>query len=91
MLFYVESTIERSVKQINHRVNNGGHGETIELHKIEKTNLGSKLTFRTLTGVDFNKISEQDMQRVYDALEKTQNTIENSRNFLDYFIRIENI
>jgi predicted ABC-type ATPase len=90
VLLYVDAPIEQALKQIEKRVSGGGHGATIDRKKVENTSKGAELTFRALSGVDFDKATEKDLERVEKALEKTEKTIDKARRNLDYFIRIEN-
>lgn len=90
ILLYVDTPIEQAVEQIKKRVSSGGHGETIDVKKVENTSNGARLTFRTLTGEDFDKLSNDDVERVNQALEKTEKDLEKVRTQLDYFIRIDN-
>lgn len=90
VLLYVDAPIEQAIKQIEKRVSGGGHGASINRKKVEKTSAGAKLTFRALSGVDFEDATEKDLERVEKALEKTEKTLSRARRNLDYFIRIEN-
>lgn len=90
VLLYVDAPIEQAIKQIEKRVSDGGHGESIDRKKVENTSAGARLTFRTLSGVDFEKATEDDLKRVETALEKTEKTLSKARQNLDYFIRVEN-
>ena len=90
ILLYVDTSVEQAIKQIENRVSFGGHGATIDATKVAKTSAGAKLTFRTLTGVEYELTTDADLKRVEQALEKTENTIDIVRKYLDYFIRIEN-
>jgi len=90
VLLYVDTPIEQAVKQVEKRLSSGGHGETIGKRDVEVSSAGAKLTFRALTGVDFDKATEEDIQRVKLALDKTEKTLDNARKNLDYFVRIEN-
>ena len=90
VLLYVDAPIEQAIRQIEKRVADGGHGETITRKKVEKNSAGARLTFGALSGVDF-KPSEEDMKRVEQALDKSaETTLETVRRYLDYFIRVEN-
>ena len=90
VLLYVDAPVEQAIASVKKRVASGGHGETIDAKKVENTSAGAKLTFRTLSGVDFHKTTSTDLQRVEQALDKTEKTIEKARKNLDYFIRVEN-
>lgn len=90
VLLYIDAPVEQAIAQVEKRVAAGGHGESIDRKKVENTSAGAKLTFRALSGVDFDKATEEDLQRVEQALEKTEKTIEKARENLDYFIRVEN-
>jgi hypothetical protein len=86
----VDTPIDQAIKQIENRVSTGGHGETIDTKKVENTSAGAKLTFRTLTGVDFDKATVEDIDRVEQALNKTKKTIDAVRKKLDYYVKIDN-
>lgn len=90
VLFYVDTDIEQAMKQVEKRVASGGHGSTIDLKKIETTSNSARLTFRALSGVDFDKATAEDLSRVEQALEKTEKNLDDVRKHLDFFIRIEN-
>jgi hypothetical protein len=90
VLLYIDAPIEQALKQVEKRVAAGGHGETIDRKKVENTSAGAKLTFRALSGVDFDKATEEDLERVQQALEKTEKSLDKARANLDYFVRIEN-
>jgi predicted ABC-type ATPase len=90
VLLYVDTPIDQAIKQIENRVSTGGHGETIDTKKVENTSAGAKLTFRTLTGVDFDKATVEDIDRVEQALNKTKKTIDAVRKKLDYYVKIDN-
>ena len=90
VLLYIDAPIEQAIAQVEKRVAAGGHGDTIDRKKIENTSAGAKLTFRALSGVDFDKATEEDLDRVKRALEKTEKTLDDARKHLDYFIRVDN-
>lgn len=90
VLLYVDTPVEQAFAQIEKRVSTGGHGKTIDIKKVEKTSAGAKLTFATLTGVDFDTISNDDEIRVKQAFEKTQQSLKKARENLDYFVKIKN-
>lgn len=90
VLLYVDAPIEQAIAQVEKRVAAGGHGDTIDRKKVENTSAGAKLTFRALSGVDFDKATEEDLDRVKQALEKTEKTLDDARKHLDYFIRVDN-
>lgn len=90
VLLYIDAPIEQAIAQVEKRVAAGGHGDTIDRKKIENTSAGAKLTFRALSGVDFDKATEEDLDRVKQALEKTEKTLDDARKHLDYFIRVDN-
>lgn len=90
VLLYIDAPIEQALKQVKKRVSSGGHGETIDVKKVKNTSAGAKLTFRALSGVEFEKATEDDLKRVEQALEKTEKTLQKARKHLDYYIRIEN-
>ena len=90
VLLYVDAPIDQALKQIEQRVSKGGHGDTIDRKKVENTSNGARLTFRALSGVDFEKATAEDLSRVEKALEKTDKDLEQARKNLDFFIRIEN-
>lgn len=90
VLFYVDTDIEQAMKQVEKRVGDGGHGSTIDLKKVTNTSNGARLTFRALSGVDFDKATAEDLSRVEQALEKTEKDLDKARENLDFFIRIEN-
>lgn len=91
VLLYIDAPIEQALRQVKQRVEGGGHGASIDLRKVENTSKGARLTFRALSGVDFDKATEDDVDRVEKALVKTEKTLTKARQKLDYFIRIENI
>lgn len=91
VLLYIDTPIEQAIKQIEKRLSNGGHGESIDRKKVENTSNGAKLTFRALSGVDIDKATEDDLERVEDALSKTVEDLKQAQNFLDYYIKMENI
>jgi len=90
VLLYIDAPIEQALKQVKKRVSSGGHGASIDLKKVKNTSAGAKLTYRSLSGIDFEKVSQSDLERVEKALEKTEKTLNIARKNLDYFIRIEN-
>lgn len=90
VLLYIDAPIEQAIAQVEKRVAAGGHGDTIDRKKVENTSAGAKLTFRALSGVDFDKATEEDLDRVKQALEKTEKTLDDARKHLDYFIRVVN-
>lgn len=90
VLLYIDAPIEQAIAQVEKRVVAGGHGDTIDRKKVENTSAGAKLTFRALSGVDFDKATEEDLDRVKQALEKTEKTLDDARKHLDYFIRVDN-
>lgn len=90
VLLYVDTPVDQAIRQVEKRVAAGGHGESIDRTKVEHTSADAKLTFRALSGVDFEKATEDDIERVKQAVEKTEKTLDNVRKNLDYFIRIEN-
>ena len=90
VLLYIDAPIEQAIAQVEKRVAAGGHGDTIDRKKVENTSAGAKLTFRALSGVDFDKATEEDLDRVKQALEKTEKTLDDARKHLDYFIRVDN-
>lgn len=90
VLLYIDAPIEQAIAQVEKRVAAGGHGDTIDRKKVENTSAGAKLTFRALSGVDFDKATEEDLDRVKRALEKTEKTLDDARKHLDYFIRVDN-
>lgn len=90
VLLFVDAPIDQALKQVEKRVADGGHGESIDRKKVERTSDGAKLTFRALSGVDFEKATAEDLSRVEKALEKTDKTLEKARRNLDFFIRIDN-
>lgn len=90
VLLYVDAPIEQALKQVERRVQGGGHGDTIDRRKVENTSNGARLTFRALSGVDFDKATEEDLERVEKALAKTEKSLSKARRNLDYFIRVEN-
>jgi len=90
ILLYIDAPIDQSLKQVFKRVEGGGHGASIDKKKVENTSAGSQLTFRALSGVDFDKATKKDLERVEKALEKTEKNLIDARKNLDYFIRIEN-
>lgn len=90
VLLYIDAPIEQAIKQVEKRVAAGGHGASIDRKKVENTSNGAKLTFRALSGVDFDKATAEDLDRVEKALEKTEKTLSQARKHLDYFVRVEN-
>lgn len=90
VLLYIDAPVEQAIAQVEKRVAAGGHGDTIDRKKVENTSAGAKLTFRALSGVDFDKATEEDLDRVKQALEKTEKTLDDARKHLDYFIRVDN-
>ena len=90
VLLYVDAPIDQALKQIEQRVSKGGHGATIDRKKVENTSNGARLTFRALSGVDFEKATAEDLSRVEQALEKTEKTLDGARKHLDFFIRVDN-
>jgi len=89
-LLFVDAPIEQAIKQIEQRVASGGHGETLDRKKVETTSNSAKLTFRALSGVDFDMATEEDVEKVNQVLEKIEKTLDNARKNLDYFVRIDN-
>ncbi len=90
VLLYVDAPVDQAIAQVEKRVSAGGHGDTIDRKKVENTSAGAKLTFRALSGVDFDKATAEDLERVEQALEKTEKSIDAARKHLDYFIRVDN-
>ena len=90
VLLYVDTPVEQAMAQIEKRVSTGGHGDSIDRKKVENTSAGAKLTFRALSGDEFDKISDSDAERINQALEKTEKQLENARAHLDYFVKVEN-
>jgi predicted ABC-type ATPase len=90
ILLYVDVPIEQAFKQIETRVLCGGHGETIDIRKVKNTYAGARLTFRTLSGVDYDNVTEEELKRVANALEKTKKNINEVRNDVDHFVYVEN-
>lgn len=90
VLLYVDTSIDKAIKQIENRVKQGGHGSTIDRKKVENTSNGARLTFRALSGVDMDKATEDDLRRVEKALEKTTKDLKKAQEYLDYYLRIEN-
>ena len=90
VLLYIDAPVDQAIKQIEKRVEGGGHGADITKVKVERTSAGAKLTFRALSGVEFDKATVEDAERVEKALEKTEKTLIKARNNLNYFIRVEN-
>lgn len=90
VLLYIDAPIDQALKQVQKRVEGGGHGATIDKEKVENTSNGARLTFRALSGVDMDKATAEDLSRVEKALEKTEKTLDGARKHLDFFIRVEN-
>ena len=90
VLLYIDAPVEQAIKQIEKRVSSGGHGESIDIKKVENTSAGAKLTFRALSGVDYDKATSEDIIRVEQALEKTTKDLKKAQEFLDFYLRIEN-
>ncbi len=90
VLLYIDAPIEQAIKQIEKRVSTGGHGESIDIKQVENTSAGAKLTFRALSGVDYDKATSEDIIRVEQALEKTTKDLKKAQEFLDFYLRIEN-
>lgn len=90
VLLYIDAPVEQAINQVEKRVKEGGHGESIDSKKVENTSNGAKLTFRALSGVDMDKAGEADLERVKQALEKTNNDLKTAQSYLDYYIRIDN-
>jgi len=90
VLLYIDAPIEQAIKQIEKRVRAGGHGDTISPDKVQRTSEGARLTFRALSGVDLDKATVEDFERVDKALEKTTKDLKKAQKYLDFYIKIEN-
>ncbi len=90
VLLYIDSPIEQAIKQVEQRVAKGGHGDTITPQKVQRTSDGARLTFRALSGVDMDKATSKDLDRVYLALKNTTKDLKKAQRYLDFYIRIDN-
>lgn len=90
VLLYVDTPISQAIEQVKKRVEAGGHGAGINSTKVQRTYAGAKLSFRALSGIETDELTQFDLDLIQTGLEKTESTLKSIQKDLDYFVRVKN-
>jgi predicted ABC-type ATPase len=89
VLIYIDGgSDEEILAKIKKRVDNGGHGKSIDLYKIQKTKKFSKLTLKVLSN-QLVDIDDMENSNINKSIEKTIKDIKKAQDLLDFFLIID--